>query len=164
MDLITVVITVAVVGLILVLQFRGQFVGGPRDVVLPVVVIGSGVLTVAQAHPALTPAGVALLAVELVLVGGLGVLRGHAFRLGLRDGWAYRSGSVALMLAWVLTIGVRVGSGFLGDAVGAGALLSASTGVVFGGSLLVQSTVLRRRVAASGLPVRPRRRRVGAAA
>ncbi|GAA1856437.1 hypothetical protein GCM10009772_36020 [Pseudonocardia alni subsp. carboxydivorans] len=122
---------------------------------LPFVVIGIGVLTLAQARPEVTAAGVALLAAELVLAAGLGVLRGYAFRLGTRDGWAYRSGSAALLVAWVLTIGVRVGAGVLGGAVGAGLLLSTSSALVFGGSLLVQSLVLRRRVTAAGLPVRP---------
>ncbi|BBG04468.1 MULTISPECIES: hypothetical protein [Pseudonocardia] len=165
MDVISLVITVAIVGLVLYKQFRGQFVGGNRDVVLPFVVMGIGLLTVAQAHPSVTTAGVALLAAELVVVGGLGVLRGYAFRIGTRDGWAYRSGSAALLAAWVLTIGVRIGSGFLGESVGAGLLLSTSSALVFGGSLLVQSLVVRRRVAASGLPVRPDRgRRVRAAA
>ncbi|GAA4978046.1 hypothetical protein WHI96_14805 [Pseudonocardia tropica] len=155
MDATSLVITVAIVGLVLYRQFRGQFVGGRRDVTLPFVVIGIGVLTLAQARPEVTAAGVALLAAELVLAAGLGVVRGYAFRLGTREGWAYRSGSAALLVAWVLTIGVRVGAGALGGAVGAGLLLSTSSALVFGGSLLVQSLVLRRRVAAAGLPVRP---------
>ncbi len=155
MDATSLVITVAIVGLVLYKQFRGQFVGGSRDVKLPLILVGIGVLTLAQAHPEVTAAGVGLLAAELVLTAGLGVLRGYAFRLGTRDGWAYRSGSAALLVAWVLTIGVRVGAGVLGGTVGAGLLLSTSSALVFGGSLLVQSLVLRHRVDAAGLPVRP---------
>lgn len=155
MDATSLVITVAIVGLVLYKQFRGQFVGGSRDVKLPLILVGIGVLTLAQARPEVTAAGVGLLAAELVLSAGLGVLRGYAFRLGTRDGWAYRSGSAALLVAWVLTIGVRVGAEVLGGAVGAGPLLSTSSALVFGGSLLVQSLVLRHRVDAAGLPVRP---------
>ena len=118
-------------------------------------VLSQAAARAALRHAEATLGSVALLAAELVLAAGLGVLRGHAFRLGTRDGWAYRSGSAALLVAWVLTIGVRVGAGVLGGAVGAGLLLSASSALVFGGSLLVQSLVLRRRVAAAGLPVRP---------
>ncbi|WP_224392086.1 hypothetical protein [Pseudonocardia sp. ICBG1293] len=164
MDATSLVITVAIVGLVLYKQFRGQFVGGARDVRLPAVVMGIGVLTVAQAGPEVTAAGLALLAAELVLVAGLGVLRGYAFRLGTRDGWAYRSGSAALLVAWVLTLGVRIGAGVVGGAVGAGPLLSTSSALVLGGSLLVQSLVLRRRVAAAGLPVRPAEGRARVAA
>ncbi|MEJ8281526.1 hypothetical protein [Pseudonocardia spirodelae] len=160
---ISLVVTVAIVGLVLVKQFRGRFVGG-RDLVLPCVVMGIGVLTVAQAHPAVTTAGVALLAAELVLVAGLGAVRGYAFRLGTRDGWAYRSGSAALLAAWALTIAVRLGAGFLGAAAGAGLLLSTTSALVFGGSLLVQSLVLRHRVAAAGLPLHPGRGRRARAA
>ncbi|WP_308252997.1 acyl-CoA carboxylase epsilon subunit [Pseudonocardia sp. ICBG601] len=133
-----------------------QFVGGSRDMKLPLIVIGIGVLTLAQARPEVTAAGLALLAAELVLTAGLGVLRGYAFRLGTRDGWAYRSGSAAFWSAWVLTIGVRVGAGVpRRGRRGAGLLLSTSSALVFGGSLLVQSLVLRHRVDAAGLPVRP---------
>ncbi|MET0188976.1 MAG: hypothetical protein ABW212_08270 [Pseudonocardia sediminis] len=165
MDLTTALVTVAIVGLVLYKQFSGRFVAaGNREVVLPFVVIGIGVVTVASAHPAVTGLGVALLAVELVLAAGLGVVRGYAFRLESRDGWLYRRGSAALLGAWLLTIAVRVGASFLGDAAGAGALLATTTAIVFGASLAVQSYVLRRRVAADGRPVRPvAGRRAGAA-
>ncbi|TCK20491.1 DUF1453 family protein [Pseudonocardia endophytica] len=156
MDIATILITVAVVGFVLYKQFTGQFVRtGGRETVLPFVLIGVGVLTVASVHPPVTALGVALLAVELVLAVGLGVARGLAFRLETRDGWLYRRGSVALLVAWVATIVVRVGAEVLGGGTGAAALIATSSALVLGASLAVQGMVLRRRVAADGRPLRP---------
>lgn len=156
MDITTALITVAIVGFVLYKQFTGRFVAtGGREATMPFVIIGIGVLTVAAAHPPVTPVGIALLAGELVLAVALGVARGYAFRLESRDGWLYRRGSVALLAAWVATIAVRVGASLLGDGAGAGALLATSSALVFGASLAVQGLVLRRRVAADGRPLRP---------
>ncbi|WP_130292262.1 hypothetical protein [Pseudonocardia sediminis] len=165
MDLTTVLVTVAIVGLVLYKQFSGRFVAaGNREIVLPFVIIGIGVATLAATHPPVTGLGIALLAVELVLAAGLGIVRGYAFRLESRDGWLYRRGSAALLGAWMLTIAVRVGASLVGDSAGAGALIAATSALVFGGSLAVQAVVLRRRVAADGRPVRPvAGRRAGAA-
>ena len=167
MDITTVLVTVVIVGFVLYKQFSGQFVGtGGREARMPFVIIGIGVLTVALVQPPVTAAGVALLAGELVLAAALGVARGYAFRLESRDGWLYRRGSVALLLAWVATIGVRVVASLVGAGLGAEALLSTSSALVFGASLAVQGLVLRRRVAADDRPLRPagqgRRARVAA--
>lgn len=156
MDVTSLIVAVAIVGFVLYRQFTGRFVAeGGREAVLPFVIIGVGVLTVAAAHPAVTPLGIALLAGELLLAAGLGVVRGYAFRLEERQGWLYRRGSAALLIAWALTVAVRVGASLIGDAAGAGALVATTSALVFGGSLAVQSIVLRRRVAADGRPVRP---------
>ncbi|ANY07539.1 hypothetical protein [Pseudonocardia sp. HH130630-07] len=164
MDTTTLFITVAVVGLVLYRQFSGGFVRpGNRDVVLPVVVLALGVTTLTTAAPPVTATGVALLAGELVLAAALGVLRGRAFRLEARDGLLYRRGSVALLVGWVLTIGLRLVAGAVGTALGAGPLLTSTTTLVFGAGLLLQGFVLRNRVAASGIPVgAPARRRSAA--
>ncbi|OLL73990.1 hypothetical protein Ae168Ps1_2373 [Pseudonocardia sp. Ae168_Ps1] len=161
MDPTSLVVTVAVVGLVLYKQFSGRFVGG-RDTVLPFVVVGIGLVTLATAHPAVTGPGTTLLAAEIVLAAGLGVVRGYAFRLEARDGYLFRSGSAALLGAWALTIAVRIGAELLGGPAGAGALIATTSALVFGASLAVQAVVLRRRAAASGVPIRPGRSRAAA--
>ncbi|MFP5019946.1 hypothetical protein [Pseudonocardia phyllosphaerae] len=156
MDATQLAITVAVVGLVLYKQFSGRFVAA-RDDVLPLVVIALGVVTLATTPVTVTAAGIALVAVEVVLAGALGVLRGRAFVLENRDGYLYRRGSVALAVAWALTIAVRVGASLVAGGLGAAALVGASSALVFGASLAVQAAVLHHRAAATGVPIRPKR-------
>ncbi|MEU7818994.1 hypothetical protein [Pseudonocardia sp. NPDC049154] len=145
-------VTALVVGVLLVLVVARQLTDRPvtaqRTMLVPLVLTVLGVLTLLQAHPPVTTVGLALTGAELLLVVGLGVLRGRSVRLFVRDGVLHQRGGAVTLALWVLTIGLRIGLGLLAVRLGAGALASATLLASFGLSLLVQGRVLRDRVAA----------------
>ncbi|MDN5917898.1 MAG: hypothetical protein L0I76_22850 [Pseudonocardia sp.] len=152
-------IEIAVIALlvlwVLYRQVAGRFVRPiGRAIVVPVVIVGAGLVTMVQAHPPVTAAGLLVVGLALAATTGLGVVRATAIRLELREGWLYQRGGLAMAALWVLTIGVRVGMEFLGYTVGAGPLLTTTLALSLGLSLVVQYLVLTRRVAADGRPVR----------
>ena len=137
-------------------QVTGRFVrSGGAALRLPLVLSAIGLLSLVQGHPAVTALGVALVAVELLVTAGLGIARGAAVRLEVREGWLYQRGGAPVLVLWLLTIAVRAGMAVLAGALGAGPLVSATLTLSFGVSLLVQAAVLARRVEADGRPVRP---------
>lgn len=151
-----VLLIAALVVLVLYRQVTGRFVrSGDVPWRLPLALIAVGLFTLSQSHVDLTTVVVAITAADLLITAGLGAARGYAVRLETRDGWLYQRGGVLMLVLWLVTIGVRVGIGFAGAAIGAGTLLTASMTLSIGLSLLVQAAVLTRRVAADGRPVRP---------
>lgn len=153
---IEILLAAALVVWVLYRQVTGRFVRDGNTVWrLPLVLTAIGLFTLVRAHPALTGVPVAITAADLMITAGLGAVRGRAVRLETREGWLYQRGGLPMLALWVLTVGVRVGIGFAGAALGAGTLLGASTTLSIGLSLLVQAAVLARRVADDGRPVLP---------
>ena len=155
MNPIEIVLIAALVVWVLYRQVTGRFVRSPeRAVRLPLVLCGLGLLTLLQAHPAVTTLGVLLVGGELLVTAALGVARGSVVRLQTRDGWLYARGGVPMLLLWVLTVGIRIGTAALAGALGVGALSTATLTLSFAVSLAVQALVLNRRVVADGRPIR----------
>jgi hypothetical protein len=144
--LVMAVAAVAVLALVVVRQLRERPVGD-RAFALPLVLTGVGLVTLVQAHPPLTATGVAIAAVELLVVAGFGVLRGRSVTLSVRDGVLVQRGGARTVVLWLLTIGVRIGLGVLAVALGAGALTQATLLLSLGASLAVQALVIQQRAA-----------------
>ncbi len=162
MNPIEIVLVAALVVWVLYRQVTGRFVRGGADLWrMPLILTAVGVLSLAGSHPELSAVAVAVTAADLLVTAGLGAVRGYAVRLETRDGYLYQRGGVPMLVLWLVTIGVRVGIAFAGAAIGAGTLLTASTALSIGLSLLVQAAVLARRVAADGRPIRPATERAG---
>ncbi|MCE3550121.1 hypothetical protein LWC33_01465 [Pseudonocardia sp. RS11V-5] len=143
--LVTALVVAALLVWVVTRQLTDRPVTDRRTMLVPLVLTVLGVLTLLQAHAPVTTVGLALTGVELLLVVGLGVLRGRSVRLFVRDGVLHQRGGAVTLALWVLTIGLRIGLGLLAVRLGAGALESATLLASLGLSLLVQGWVLRAR-------------------
>jgi hypothetical protein len=155
MNLASVVIVVLALAWVISRNLRGRFVAAEKPYRLPLILLVIGVVQFGQAHPAITPLAVLVLAADLVLTAVLGAARGYSIQLGTRDGFLYQRGGAPTLLLWALSIAVRVGLEIFAHSVGVGAAASATVLLTFSISLIVQALVLRNRVRADGRPVRP---------
>jgi hypothetical protein len=131
-------------------QVRGTLLDRRTLTVMPLVLVAVGGYLSAKALPGASAAELGLLAVDLVVLAGLGVLRSTTTTLTERNGTTFQKGSAITIGLWVLTIGVRVGLVALGSALGiTGPLTSASIALTLG--------VTYYRVERRGLPLADRR-------
>lgn len=140
-------------------QVRGTLLNRKTLTTLPLILVVVGGYLAAQALPGASAGELALLAVDLVVLAGLGVLRSTTTTLTERDGTTFQKGSAVTIGLWVLTIAVRVGLVALGTALGvAGPLTSASIALTLGVSIAVQNATTYSRIQRRGLPLADRRR------
>ncbi|MGW5716178.1 hypothetical protein ACWEVP_08430 [Amycolatopsis sp. NPDC003865] len=139
-------------------QVRGTLLDRRTLTVMPLVLVAVGAYLAAKALPGASAAELGLLAADLVVLAGLGVLRSTTTTLTERDGTTFQKGSAVTIGLWVLTIAVRVGLVALGTALGvAGPLTSASVALTLGVSIAVQNATTYRRIQRRGLPLADRR-------
>ncbi len=136
-------------------QFVGRFVATRRTLTVPLVLGVLGLFSIAQAHVEWTTAALGWIAVDLVLTVVLGLARGCAIHLSLRDGYLYQRGGVPSLALWLLSIGARVLVAVLASGTPAGPAVEATLMLTFGISLGVQGLVLLARVQADGRPLAP---------
>ena len=156
MDVTSYLVAPALVGWVIAREFAGRWVPVRRSLLLPLVLV---VVGVGQAgHVQWTALAAAVVGADVLLTAGLGVLRGSAIRLTLRDGYLYQRGGGPSVGLWVLTVAVRglVALPFLHTS--AGTALESTLAASFGISLAVQFAVFNARVARDGRPIRPARR------
>lgn len=135
-------------------QVRGTLLDRRTLTVMPLLLVVLGVYLAAKAVPGASAAEFALLAVDLVVLAGLGVLRSTTTTLTERDGTTFQKGSAITVGLWVLTIAVRLGLVALGSALGiAGALTTGSIALTMGVSIAVQNATTYVRVQRRGLPL-----------
>lgn len=139
-------------------QVRGTLLDRRTLTVMPLILVAVGGYLSAKALPGASAAELGLLAVDLVVLAGLGVLRSTTTTLTERNGTTFQKGSAITIGLWVLTIGVRVGLVALGSALGiTGPLTSASIALTLGVSIAVQNATTYYRVQRRGLPLADRR-------
>ncbi len=153
MDVLSYLVPAALVVWVIARQFAGRYVAARRSLALPLVlfVVGLG----QAGHVAWTPLAVITVGGDVALTVVLGVVRGYATRLTLRDGYLYQRGGWLSVGLWVATIAVRVGVALPFVHTSAGPALAATLTVSFGASLAAQYLVWGARVAADGRPIRP---------
>jgi hypothetical protein len=140
-------------------QVRGTLLNRTTLVVMPLILVAAGGYLAAKAAPGASPAELGLLAADLVVLAGLGVLRSTTTTLTERDGTTFQKGSAVTVGLWVLTVAVRIGMIALGTALGvAGPLTSASVALSLGVSIAVQNATTYHRIQRRGLPLADRRR------
>ncbi|MFJ7211547.1 hypothetical protein [Amycolatopsis sp. NPDC098790] len=139
-------------------QVRGTLLNRRTLTVMPLVLVAVGAYLAAKDLPGASGAELGLLAADLVVLAGLGVLRSTTTTLTERDGTTFQKGSAVTIGLWVLTIGVRVGLVALGTALGiSGPLTSASIAFTLGVSIAVQNATTYYRIQRRGLPLADQR-------
>ncbi|NBH06229.1 hypothetical protein [Amycolatopsis sp. SID8362] len=139
-------------------QVRGTLLDRKSLVTLPLVLVAAGAYLALKALPGTSAGELGLLAADLVVLAGLGVLRSTTTTLTERDGTTFQKGSAITIGLWALTVAVRLGLVALGTALGvAGPLTSASIALTLGVSIAVQNATTYLRVQRRGLPLADRR-------
>ena len=160
MDVSSYLVAAALVIWVIARQFAGRWVPARRSLLLPLVLFAVGV---GQAgHVRWTALAGVVVGADVLLTAGLGVLRGSAIRLTLRDGYLYQRGGWLSVGLWLLTVAVRVAVALPFLHTSAGQALEATLAASFGISLAVQFAVFDARVVRDGRPIRPARRRAEA--
>ncbi|WP_410595871.1 hypothetical protein [Amycolatopsis sp. lyj-23] len=142
-------------------QVRGTLLSRRTLVTMPLLLVAVGGYLTLRALPGASADEVGLLAADLLLLAGLGVLRSTTTTLTERDGSTFQKGSAVTIGLWALTVAVRIGVAALGTAFGvAGPLTTASVMLSLGLSIAVQNATTYRRIQRRGLPLADRRRAV----
>ena len=149
-----VIVAVAVLAYFLYRQFQPRQINEGRTLVLPLIVIVAGIAQggiVDRHHESVS---VALLAVEAVAAVGLALYRAYTMRIWRdAEGRLWRRGSASTAVAWLLSIGLRVGllgvGAWLGIKEGQGGVL-----LFLGVTLLIQNLAVRHRATLVEPPAR----------
>lgn len=163
MSITTIAIYVAVAALIIYRmvykQIRGVLLSRRSLTILPLILLAVGAASVSPVLGTATPAEIGLLAVEVIVLAGLGVLRSTTTTLSEHAGTTFQKGSAVTIGLWVLTIAVRIGLAALAGVLGvAGPLTSASIALTIGLSIAVQNATTYYRITRRGLPLTDGRR------
>jgi len=135
-------------------QVRGTLLTLKTLVTVPLLLTAVGGYLTLKALPGASAAELGLLAADVLLLAGLGVLRSTTTTLTERDGTTFQKGSAGTIGLWVLTVAVRIGVVALGTALGiTGPLASASIALTLGVSIAVQNATTFRRIQRRGLPL-----------
>lgn len=157
MDITTVLVVIAVVGLVLVRRFLGEPLDARRLVLLPLVTVAVGAYQLAHVPVRHVAADAAVFGLAVVTAVGGGLARGLTVRVFVRDGHVWYRYTWMTLAVWAGLAALRVGQVFLGVAIGADrAVLSAGLLLVVGLSFLGESAVVGRRALASGARFAPR--------
>ncbi|RSM43420.1 hypothetical protein DMA12_19420 [Amycolatopsis balhimycina DSM 5908] len=139
-------------------QVRGTLLDRKTLITMPLLLTAVGGYLTVKALPGAATAEVGLLAADLLVLAGLGVLRSATTTLTERDGTTFQKGSAVTIGLWMLTVAARIGVVALGTALGvAGPLTSASIALTLGVSIAVQNATTYRRLQRRGLPLADRR-------
>jgi len=146
------------VGLLVLLRVIGRQVTGSlvtqRSLALmPGILMVIGVLT---AWPALSGASsgeIAFLALDCVVLVGLGLARGASIRLTQHEEGLWQKGTVATLLLWLVTIALRVGATFAAAALWPeGKLSHATLALTVGLTIAAQNAIIYRRALDHHIP------------
>jgi hypothetical protein len=139
-------------------QVRGTLLNRRTLFAMPLLLTVVGGYLTLKALSGASAAELGLLAADLLVLAGLGVLRSTTTTLTERDGTTFQKGSAVTIGLWVLTVAVRIGVVALGTALGiTGPLTSASIALSLGLSIAVQNATTYRRIQRRGLPLAARR-------
>lgn len=146
------VLVAAVLVLVVVRQTMPRPVTMRRLLVLPGVLTVWGLASVGKvfAH-GVTGADVLLLVLDVVAAVGLGLLRGGTMQVWESHGVAYSRGRWTTLVAWLVSIAVRLGLVVLAHAMGAEVAANESLlPALLGVTLLMQNLLLAARVQRAG--------------
>ncbi|SEP52990.1 hypothetical protein [Amycolatopsis saalfeldensis] len=141
-------------------QLRGTLLSRKGLMLMPLILVAIGVFTALQALPRASAGELALLGVDIVVLGALGALRSATTTLTRSGNTTFQKGSALTLVLWLATIAVRVGFGFLGGTLGvSGALTSSTIMLTLGISIAVQNGLTYLRIQRLGLPLADQDRR-----
>jgi hypothetical protein len=148
-----IVLAVVFVALIIARRFAGAPVGA-RSMALPVVLLVVGLLEMKTVD--LTPTGIGLIVAEIAIGAAAGVARGFTIKLYERDGHLWQKYTVLTVVVWLGLIGVRLGFAYAAFRLGLASSASGAALATVGASFVVESLVVTRRAAATGVAIMPR--------
>ena len=141
-------------------QLRGTLLSRRGLLLMPLILVAIGLFTAVQAAPRASGGELALLGVDIVVLGALGAMRSATTTLTRHGDTTFQKGSALTLVLWVATIAVRVGFGFLGGTLGvSGALTSSTIMLTIGISIGVQNALTYLRIQRLGLPLAEQDRR-----
>jgi hypothetical protein len=155
MNLIVILLVVALVVTMIVRRFLGQPVRA-QSFVLPLGISVWGLTQLRGVHPGAVD--LAFLAVEALLAVAVGLARGTTIQLYLRGGQLWQRYRWSTLAVWIAAILLRLGSVVVGRLAGAHVATQSLT-LMLGISFLAEAAVVGWRVARTGAPVAPSRRR-----
>jgi hypothetical protein len=158
--LLYVAIAALVISRVVFRQLRGTTLTVRGMLLIPGILVLLGVENCAQALPKASGTEIALLGADLLVLLILGAARAASTNLTTRDGYAFQKGSVLTLILWLVTIGVRIGFGFVGAS---GPLTSASIALSLGLSIGVQNALIYARARRGGLRIATSRSEIATA-
>jgi hypothetical protein len=144
MTLTSVVIYLAIIGLVLARRFKGQALTTPKKLfLLPVIVAIIGLEDLSHGHAHLRPVDVVVIAVGAVLSLGLGALRGQMNQVSLRQGAPWVNWTVRSLVVFIATLASKLALDAVGVAAGGTfAVLSSSLVFTLGLTLLGEAAIV----------------------
>jgi hypothetical protein len=134
-------------------QVTGSLVTQRSLFLMPVILLGVGLLSVSSAAHGATSGEVAFLGLDCVVLAGLGLARGASVRLSSTDRGLFQKGTAATLVLWLVTIAVRVGTSFAAAALWPHNSFGTSTlALTVGVTLAAQSWMIYRRSIALNIP------------
>ena len=133
-------------------QITGSLVTQRQLLLMPVILLGIGVLSLSSALGGASTGELAFLGLDCVILVGLGLARGASIRLERRTEGLYQKGTGATLGLWLLTIALRVGAAFGSAAIWPdGKLSHATLALTIGLTIAAQNVMIYRR--ALNLPI-----------
>ncbi|GAA3090973.1 hypothetical protein JOF29_006824 [Kribbella aluminosa] len=152
--LIGVLVLVRVIGR----QVTGSLVTQKGLFLMPAILLGIGVLSLASVVHTATPGELAFLALDCVVLLGLGVARGASIRLTNTDQGLWQKGTTATLLLWLVTIALRVGTAFASAALWPHSPVGQATiALTIGLTIGAQNAMVYRRALATNVPLAAQR-------
>jgi hypothetical protein len=144
MTLTSVLIYLAIIGLVLARRFKGQALTTPKKLfMLPVVVAIIGLEDLSHGHATMRPVDVAVIAIGGALSLGLGALRGTKNKVAMRDGAPWVNWTVRSLVVFIATLASKLALDAVGVAAGGTfAVLSSSLVFTLGLTLLGEAAVV----------------------
>jgi hypothetical protein len=144
MTLTSVLIYLAVIGLVLARRFKGQALTTPKSLfLLPVIVAAIGLEDLSHGHAKMPPVDIAVIVVGAVLSLGLGALRGRVNEVSMRNGAPWVNWTVRSLAVFLITLAAKLALDAVGVAAG-GTFATLSSSLVFtlGLSLVGEAAVV----------------------
>jgi hypothetical protein len=135
-------------------QVTGSLVTQKSLVVMPLILLGVGVLSLSSAVHSASTGEMAFLVLDCVVLLGLGFARGASIRLTQTDQGLFQKGTVTTLVLWLVTIGLRVGGSFASAALWPhGGLSKAALALTIGITIGAQNAMIYRRSLAMNIPL-----------
>ncbi|HZX04194.1 hypothetical protein [Kribbella sp.] len=148
--LIGVLVLVRVIGR----QVTGSLVTPKSLALMPAILLGIGVLSLASVAHLATTGELAFLALDCVVLFGLGIARGASIRLANTDRGLWQKGTTATLLLWIVTIGLRIGTAVASAALWPHSPVGQATiALTVGVTIAAQNAMVYRRALAMNAPL-----------
>lgn len=134
-------------------QITGSLVSQRQLMLMPAILLVLGVLSLSSTIDGASTGELAFLALDCVVLIGLGLARGVSIRLERRAEGLFQKGTGATLAIWLLTIALRVGAAFGSAAIWPdGTLNRAALALTIGLTIAAQNAMIYRRAFNLSIP------------